>query len=105
MTQLVDLYGVEDEDGLPINFDLLEVLETPKDKRQAFLAEKLTGCPKGACVPACVHACVGWCRGPRATPRSLSRSSVMNPSQPPTTATAGAVEELLKKVDELNVEI
>ena len=57
MTQLVELYGVEDEDGLPINFDLLEVLEAAKDKRPDFLKEKLAECPKGACV-ACV-ACVG----------------------------------------------
>ncbi len=54
MTQLVELYGVEDEDGLPINFDLLEVLEAAKDKRPDFLKEKLAECPKGACV-----ACVG----------------------------------------------
>lgn len=48
MTQLVNLYKVEDEDALPIGFDLLEVIETPKDKRAAFLKEKLTACPSDA---------------------------------------------------------
>ena len=50
MTKLVELYGVEDEDALPINFDLLEVMETPKDKRPDFLKEKLAGCPKGTYI-------------------------------------------------------
>lgn len=60
MTQLVELYGAEDEDALPseLNFDLLEVLETPKDKRAAFLKEKLADCPKGACVRVRPRACV-----------------------------------------------
>ncbi|GAB5034052.1 protein phosphatase 1 regulatory subunit 14b-like [Nannochloropsis oceanica] len=47
-TQLIDLYKVEDEDALPISFDLLEVIEKPTDKRLAFLKEKLTACPSEA---------------------------------------------------------
>jgi hypothetical protein len=58
MTKLVELYGAEDEDGLPINFDLLEVMETPKEQRAAFLKEKLAGCPKSACLPARLPACL-----------------------------------------------
>lgn len=47
-TQLVDLYKVQDEDALPISFDLLEVIEKPTEKRPAFLKEKLTACPSEA---------------------------------------------------------
>lgn len=60
MTKLVELYGVEDEDALPINFDLLEVMETPKDKRPDFLKEKLAGCPKGTYVVRLGGWCAGW---------------------------------------------
>ncbi|TFJ83837.1 hypothetical protein NSK_004935 [Nannochloropsis salina CCMP1776] len=45
MSCLVELYKVDDEDKLPINFDLLEVIEMSKDKRPTFLAEKMTECP------------------------------------------------------------
>ncbi len=48
MTKLVELYQVEDEDALPISFDLLEVIETPKDNRIDFLKEKLAACPSDA---------------------------------------------------------
>lgn len=63
MMQLVELYGVEDEDALPINFDLLEVMETPKDKRPAFLKEKLVDCPKGTFYLRVVYGPGGGCVG------------------------------------------
>lgn len=48
MEKLVELYKVEDEDGLPISFDLLEVIETPKEARDAFLKDKVKECPSDA---------------------------------------------------------
>lgn len=49
MKRLVDLYGVEDEDQLPVPFDFLELLDTDKEDRQEFLSGKLADCPQGAC--------------------------------------------------------
>lgn len=47
MDQLVTLYGVEDEDQLPIPFDFLELLDTDKEDREDLLKDKLADCPGG----------------------------------------------------------
>jgi hypothetical protein len=48
MDQLVELYGVDDEDQLPIPFDFLELLDTDKEDRESVLKDKLADCPQGA---------------------------------------------------------
>lgn len=102
MEKLASLYGVEDEDGLP-DFDLLEVMELGKDKRADFLKEKLAACPKGTCARthARTHKRLPECRRPWT---AASRHVATLPA-PTSTDAKPAVEELLKKVDELNLEI
>lgn len=69
MDQLVELYGVEDEDHLPIPFDFLELLDTDKEDREDLLKDKLADCPAGACV--CAHT-----YSPRSLPRTPPPHSV-----------------------------
>jgi hypothetical protein len=47
MARLVQLFEVEDEDGIPIPFDFLELLDSDAEEREEKLTEKLADCPNG----------------------------------------------------------
>ncbi|CAN0072468.1 unnamed protein product [Scytosiphon promiscuus] len=52
LKDLVIMYQVENEDKLPISFDLHQLVDLKEDARRAFLGNMLHACPAVDAVPA-----------------------------------------------------